>query len=201
MRGCSPLNSFAAPSDRSSVQGLLRIRLTRSSHANVTTPFTDATAISTHRFACAATMRFSGPSETIRRNASACPTKPSTLKLTTGTDLAAPRRVTGDISAIVGAETLWIDVSVVDPGCHHYIERYRSNEVPDAAAKAMETAKRNHYSAVKDPRPLPPASIIPFVLETSGRLGPSALADQQRTHLLEVSILQRNQLYLCNLLR
>ena len=71
MRGCSRLNSFAAPSGRSSVQGLLRIRLTRSSHANVllstalaTTPFTDATAISTHRFACAATMRSSGPSET-----------------------------------------------------------------------------------------------------------------------------------------
>ena len=92
---------------------------------------------------------------------------------TTGTDLAAPKRVTADISVIVGAETLWIDVSVVDPGCHHYIERYRSNEVPDAAAKAMETTKRNHYSAVKDPLALPPASIIPFVLETSGRLGPS----------------------------
>ena len=81
---------------------------------------------------------------------------------------------------IVGAETLWIDVSVVDPGCHHYIERYRSNEVPDAAAKAMETTKRNDYSTVKDPLPLPPASIIPFVLETSGRLGPSALGFIQR---------------------
>ena len=42
---------------------------------------------------------------------------------TTGTDLAAPKRVTADISVIVSAETLWIDVSVVDPGCHHYIER------------------------------------------------------------------------------
>ena len=88
MRGCSRLNTFAAPSGRSSVQGLLRIRLTRTSHANVTlstalatTPFTDATAISTHRFACAATIRSSGPSETIRKSASACPTKPSTLKL------------------------------------------------------------------------------------------------------------------------
>ena len=70
---------------------------------------------------------------------------------------------------------LWIDVLVVDPGCHHYIEQYRSNEVPDAAAKAMETTKRNHYSAVKDPLPFPTASIIPFVLETSERLGPSAL--------------------------
>ena len=99
---------------------------------------------------------------------------------TTDTDLAAPKGVTADISVIVGAEMLWIGVSVVDPGCHHYIERYRSNEVPDAAAKAMETTKRNHYSAVNDPLPLPPASIIPFVLETSGRLGPSALGFIQR---------------------
>ena len=33
---------------------------------------------------------------------------------TTGTDLTAPKRVIADISVIVGAETLWIDVSVVD---------------------------------------------------------------------------------------
>ena len=99
---------------------------------------------------------------------------------TAGTDLVAPKRVTADISVIVGAETLWIDVAVVDPGCQHYIQRYRSNEVPDAAAKAMETSKRNHYSTVKDPLPLPPASVIPFVLETSGRLGPAALSFIQR---------------------
>ena len=99
---------------------------------------------------------------------------------TAGTDLVAPKRVTADITVIVGAETLWIDVSVVDPGCHHYIEWYRSNEVLDATAKAMETTKRNHYSAVKDPLPFPPVSIIPFVLETSGRLGPSALGFIQR---------------------
>ena len=68
----------------------------------------------------------------------------------------------------------------MDPGCHHYIERYRSNEVPDAAAKTMESTKRNHYGAVKDPLPLPSASIIPFVLETSERLGPSALEFIQR---------------------
>ena len=58
---------------------------------------------------------------------------------TAGTDLVASKRVIADISIIVGAETLWIDVSVVDPGCHHSIERNRSNEVPDAAANAMET--------------------------------------------------------------
>ena len=46
--------------------------------ALATTHFTDATAISTH---CTATMRSSGPSETTRRNSSACPTKPSILQL------------------------------------------------------------------------------------------------------------------------
>ena len=29
------------------------------------------------------------------------------------------QRITPDISVIVGAETLCIDVLVVDPGCHH----------------------------------------------------------------------------------
>ena len=99
---------------------------------------------------------------------------------TAETVLVPSRRVTADISVTIGPETLWVDVSVVDPGSRNYIERYRSNEVPDAAAKAMETSKRNHYGAVTDPLPLPPASVIPFVLETSGRLGPSALGFIQR---------------------
>ena len=81
---------------------------------------------------------------------------------TAGADFVAPKRVTTDISIIIGAETLWIDVSVVDPGCHHYIQQYLSNEVPDAAAKAMKTSKRSYYSTVKDPLPLPPASVIPL---------------------------------------
>ena len=85
------------------------------------------------------------------------------------TALVAPKR-----------ETLWIEVSVVDPRCHHYIQGYRSYEVPDAAAEAMETSKRSHHSAVRDPVPLPPASVIPFVLETSERLRPSALGFIQR---------------------
>ena len=40
---------------------------------------------------------------------------------TAGIDLVTPKRVSADISVIVGAETLWIDISVLDPGCHHYI--------------------------------------------------------------------------------
>ena len=150
MRGCTRLNSFAAPSGRSSVQGLLRIRLTRSSHANVmlstalaTTPFTDATAISTHRFVCASKKCLSLSDRAVHLEAYA--------GITAVKDLVAPMRVIADILVIVGAETLWIDVSVVDLGCHQYIEWYRSIEVLDAAAKAMETTKRNHYSAKKTP--------------------------------------------------
>ena len=119
---------------------------------------------------------------------------------TAGTDLVAPKRVTADVSVNVGADTLWIDVAVVDPGCQHYIQRYRSNEVPDAAAKAMETSKRNHYSTVKDPLPLPPASVIPFVLETSGRLGPAALGFIQRvsgTHTYLKSQLSKEINFIC----
>ena len=68
----------------------------------------------------------------------------------------------------------------MNPGCHHSIERYCSNEVADAVAKAMETTKRNYYSAVKDPLLLSRSSIILLVLETSGRLRPSALGFIQR---------------------
>ena len=87
---------------------------------------------------------------------------------TTETVLVPSKRVTADISVTIGPEAPWVDVSVVDPGSKNYIDRYRSNEVPDSAAKAMETYKRNHYGAVTDLFPLPPASVIPFVLETSG---------------------------------
>ena len=134
--------------------------------ALVKTPFMDVTATLMFRFACAATIRSSGPSKTIRRNTLAVHLE-ADAGTTAGTDLVAQKSLIANISVIVGAETLWIDVSVVDPGCHHYIQRHLSNEVPDAAAKAMKTTKRNHYSAVKEP--LPPA-IIPFLLETSGRL-------------------------------
>ena len=113
--------------------------------------FINITATLTLRFIRAATMRSSGPDQVIYVEAYA--------DTTADTDL------------------------VVNTECHHYIQRYRPNEAPDAAAKAMETTKRDHYSAVKDPPPLPlplpPASII-LMLETSGRLGSSAVGFVQR---------------------
>ena len=166
MRGCSRLNSSAAPSGQSSVPDQLRIRLAPSSHANVVPrddPF--------HGCHCHVKASF----RMRRRNEIQRALKDDTKKCldlldqvvhleayagtTAGTDLVAPKRVTADISVIVSAETLWIDVSVVDPGCHHYIQRYHSSDVPDAAAQAMETTKWNHNSAVKDPSHLRPSSL------------------------------------------
>ena len=95
--------------------------------------------------------------------------------LTEATDLSGPKRVTADISVVTGGEKLWVDVSIVDPGSSVYINRHHSHSTLDAASKAMESHKRLHYQAVRHPLPLPPSSIIPFVLEASGRLGPAAL--------------------------
>ena len=181
MKGCSRLNNFAAPSGQSSVQDLLKTRLIRSSHVNaqpnialVRTLSMDVTAIIMPNSACAVTF-LTTSNGTAPMKSLMQPLKDYTEKYlglpdhvirleafagtTAGTDLVALKRVTADISLIVSAETLWIDVAVVDPGCQHYIQRYRSNEVPDAAAKAMETSKRNHYGTVKDPLPFPPASL------------------------------------------
>ena len=113
---------------------------------------------------------------------------------TAGTDLVAPKRVIANISVIVGAETLWIDVSVVDPGCHHFIERYRSNEVPDAAAKGtygdniaepIPTPTRIHHHPLR-------ARKLKKTRTFRRWIHP---ADQRRTRLLEALILERNQFY------
>ena len=70
---------------------------------------------------------------------------------------------------------LIIDVAVVDPGADKYTKHPpSSHRNPDSAAQAEETRKRAHYARIV-PAPTP-ATIIPFVLEATGRLGPSALA-------------------------
>jgi hypothetical protein len=44
----------------------------------------------------------------------------------------------------------------------------------DGAALRKEVFKCRHYATVAPPHTHPPNSVIPFVLEASGRLGPSA---------------------------
>ena len=69
----------------------------------------------------------------------------------------------------------FIDVAVVDPGADSYIAHpIFSHATTDAAALHMEGRKRTHYARIV---PTPdPQSVIPFVVEATGRLGPSALA-------------------------
>jgi hypothetical protein len=95
----------------------------------------------------------------------------------TGPIHGAIKAVRADIVVTLGARTFYIDVSTIDPGCetclHHPIN---SATTQDASARSRETHKRKHYARVITPAPLPAESIIPFVIESSGRLGPSALS-------------------------
>ena len=99
------------------------------------------------------------------------------------------KEVKADISLVRAAETLVIDVSIVDPGADQYLlTPYFSFREQDGAAKSMEAHKASHYRSVVTPHLIPEGSVIPFVVEASGRLGPSALGFLQRvcgtrTHL------------------
>lgn len=85
--------------------------------------------------------------------------------------------VYADIVARVGAVNYYIDVSTVDPGCRKAMGGAPSSvTTSDAAAKAREATKRVHYNGVATPARLSAESVIPFVIETTGRLGPAALS-------------------------
>jgi Reverse transcriptase (RNA-dependent DNA polymerase) len=87
-----------------------------------------------------------------------------------------PRNVRTDIKFVKGADTLCIDIAVVDPAAATYMQTPTSSHLyRDGAASKYEREKRQHYSRVSVPSPLPPRSVIPFILEATGRLGPSAL--------------------------
>ena len=91
------------------------------------------------------------------------------------------KEVKADISLVRAAETLVIDVSCVDPGADQYLlTPVFSFRVQDGAAKSMEAHKIAHYKTVVTPHVLPDGAVIPFVVEASGRLGPSALGFLQR---------------------
>ena len=85
--------------------------------------------------------------------------------------------IRADIVASIGAVTYVIDVSTIDPGNLSSLALNPSSAVQqDAASRSREAIKRRHYRKVVTPAPLSEASVIPFVLETTGRLGPSAIA-------------------------
>ena len=85
-----------------------------------------------------------------------------------------------DILVKDGPDTYILDILVVDPSAPFYNittnNRPRAFETVNAAAITGEIKKRRHYNRVSLPAPIPPDSVIPFVIEATGRLGPSALA-------------------------
>ena len=81
-----------------------------------------------------------------------------------------------DIKYLKGADTFYIDIAVVDPAALEYQKAPTfSHLTRDGAASKYERIKRNHYSKVVTPSPLPERSVIPFVVEATGRLILSAL--------------------------
>jgi hypothetical protein len=83
------------------------------------------------------------------------------------------REVFSYITLAMGTETLLIDVAVVSPGGSAYPTLSSINQ--DGASKHKEQSKRWHYGRIAAPHTPVPNSVIPFVLESSLRLGPIAL--------------------------
>ena len=87
-----------------------------------------------------------------------------------------PRSARTDIKYVTGADTFFIDVVVADPAASEYQKSPTlSHLTRDGAASKCERNKRQHYSRVNTPAPLLARSVIPFAVEATGRLGPSAL--------------------------
>jgi hypothetical protein len=86
--------------------------------------------------------------------------------------------IVADITLSIQAQNIIIDVSIVSPSSNLYISPVAASSAThqDAASKAQETAKRAHYATLAPPHTPHPSTVIPFVLESSGRLGPAALA-------------------------
>lgn len=85
--------------------------------------------------------------------------------------------VRADIVWLKGAERIVIDVSIVGPEAKIYMKYPTLSHIKqDGAAMAMELKKKRYYRKVTHPNRIPEASVIPFVLESTGRLGPAAFS-------------------------
>jgi Reverse transcriptase (RNA-dependent DNA polymerase) len=85
--------------------------------------------------------------------------------------------VRADIVVNIGPTTYVIDVSTVDPGNASSLGQAQSSAThQDSAALKRERTKRTYYRRVVTPARLEEAQVIPFVVETSGRLGPAAIS-------------------------
>ena len=84
--------------------------------------------------------------------------------------------IRADITWQIEAEKVIVDLVCIDVGCVQYIKPpTRSYLSSERAALHAEKVKRDHYAKVVVPARLSANSVIPFVVEASGRLGPAAL--------------------------
>ena len=89
-----------------------------------------------------------------------------------GVDPETQREVRVDIVVMQGDRYVHIiDVSIVNPTASCYLTYHQpSNLVTESAARHREQAKRRYHSRVVGD----PNTMIPFVLEITGRFGPTA---------------------------
>ena len=80
-----------------------------------------------------------------------------------------------DLSLATAAGVLHIDVSVVNPAADRHVAAH-SDTTPTAAAVLGEHGKRTQYQHTLRSLGLRDDVFVPFVVEATGRLGPSALA-------------------------
>ena len=101
-------------------------------------------------------------------------------QIVTPNERGGPDNVTHVQADIVwqnGTDKLVVDVHVVNAEAKEYLKHPNcSYEKQDAAALAGEARKRRYYGKVTVPHRIPTASVIPFVVESTGRLGPSAFS-------------------------
>jgi hypothetical protein len=74
-----------------------------------------------------------------------------------------------DIAIMVGASTTYVDIGVTNPSSPSNISTNHTDSHIDAANIAMEQAKFTHYNDWNVP-------VTPFIVEATGRFGPSAIA-------------------------
>lgn len=101
-------------------------------------------------------------------------------QITTPNERGGPDKVIHVQADIVwqnGTDKLVVDVHVVNAEAKEYLKYPNcSYEKQDAAALAGEARKRRYYGKVTVPHRIPTATVIPFVVESTGRLGPSAFS-------------------------
>ena len=87
--------------------------------------------------------------------------------------LVAP--VVADIQVMLPTRTQWMDVAIVSPTGPSYVA-IGSATVDLAAASKKQHDKTSKYAAVIAAMHMQSSALVPFVVEATGRLGPSASA-------------------------